>query len=725
MSVAACPGCAMGPPPVARNRPAPAKMRTIRLSVPDIHCAGCIASVERAAMTAPGVRSARVNLSQKRLTADVTPEGDEESLIAALARAGRASRVLNSDMLAAEDDPTGRRLLSGLGVSGFAMMNVMLLSVSVWSGAEAATRELLHWISAAIALPAVVFSARPFLAAAWAALSHRRLSMVVPIAVAIALAAAMSLYETAHGGAHAYFDAALSLTFFLLLGRYLDHRSRIAARSAAKELSALEAAKAGRLTDDGDETVGVETLRPGDVLRVAPGMRAPVDGVAVSEASDLDRSHLTGESIPETVRAGDVVESGALVLTAPLVLRATATGDDTSLRRMADMIEAAEAGRAKYVSLADRAAKIYAPAVHLLSLAAFIGWMFATQDARLALNIAVAVLIITCPCALGLAAPAVATAAAGALFRRGVLLKNGDALERLAEVDVVAFDKTGTLTTGQPQAILTAENRRSLAVAAALAARSAHPFAKALAKAAEAEGVDIPVAEDVREAPGRGVEGRVEGSPTRFGAGDWVCGHAAEKDHIGASAWFRIGDQAPVRFGFAETTRPGAAKLIESLKARGLDVMLLSGDGWDAVARLADDLGVDAREARLSPFQKTERLRDMASAGRRVLMVGDGLNDAAALAAAHVSVAPASALDCARVASDIVLLSDDLTAIDDALRLSKGARRRVLENFGLATLYNLVAVPVALMGFATPLIAALAMSASSISVSLNALRASR
>lgn len=711
------------PPPAQISRTknsADAKDRTIRLSVPDLRCAGCISTVEKTVAAVPGVISARVNFSQKRVTVTVRPDVGEETLIAALADAGRTALTLNNDMLAAEDDPTGRTLLAALGVAGFAMMNVMLLSVSVWSGAEATTREFLHWLSAAIALPAVAYSARPFFASAWNALSHRQLNMDVPIAVAIALAALMSLYEVAYGGRHAYFDAALSLTFFLLLGRYLDHRTRIAARSAAQELSALEASSALRLLDHGEETVDVDELNPGDRIRVAPGMRIPVDGIVETELGDLDRSHLTGEAIPQAIRAGDAVESGALVLTAPLVIRATAVGANSSIRRMAEMISAAEAGRAKYASLADRAARVYAPAVHLLALAAFAYWFFATNDPRLAMNIAVAVLIITCPCALALAAPAVATAAAGSLFRRGLLLKRGDALERLAEVDTVVFDKTGTLTTGEPK-LIDYPDRATLALAAALAQMSSHPYSKAIDRTAKIIGLTPPHVDNIRELPGRGVEAQFQGKTVRLGAGTWL----GAKQQAGASTWLQIGDEAARCFSLDETLRPGAAELVAGLRKAGLCVKILSGDDERPTKQIASDLQITDVHTGLQPRDKAEALANLANEGRRVLMIGDGLNDAAALSMAHVSIAPASALDCARAASDIVLLGDDLAPVMAALRISRSARRRIIENFTIAIGYNLIAVPIALIGLATPLIAALAMSASSISVSLNAMRVSR
>ena len=724
MSVAACPGCALvtGLNLVGgkgSTKPKSGK-QALRLSVPDLHCAGCISAVERAVSVVPGVISARVNLSQRRLTAVTGPELTETDLIAALASIGRNAQAPYSDLLATEGDAAGRDLLAALGVAGFAMMNVMLLSVSVWSGAEASTREFLHWVSAAIALPAVAFSARSFFRAGLRALRSGQLNMDVPIAVAIALAAGMSLYETAYGGQHAYFDAALSLTFFLLLGRYLDHRTRLAARSAAKELSALEASTAVRLTDDKDEIVDAEDLKPGDRVRVAPGMRLPVDGVVETEIGDLDRSHLTGEALPETIRAGDLVESGAMVLTAPLIIRATAVGADTSLRSMAEMVSAAEAGRAKYATLADRAAKIYAPAVHILALAAFLYWMLATGDTRNAVNVAVAVLIITCPCALALAAPAVATAAAGALFRQGLLLKRGDALERLAEVDTVVFDKTGTLTSGEPRLVARPDDE-ALALAAALAQASAHPFSKAIRRAAEVNSLSLPKLSDLKELPGSGVQATWNGKLVRLGSAEWT--DASERN--GAAAWLQIGLDQPVKFDFEETLRAGVLPLVAGLLADGIDVKIMTGDAKTAALKIADQLGIADVRSDLKPEDKVEHLTNLKNEGRCVLMIGDGLNDAAALNTAHVSIAPASALDCARAASDIVLLGDDLRPVISAMKTSRAARRRIIENFSIAIVYNLIAVPIALVGAATPLIAALAMSLSSISVSLNAIRGVR
>ncbi len=714
---AACPGCIATPAEPAR--PIPEDVQ-IALSLPGIHCSACIANVERALNAHPGVEDARVNLTLKRAMIKAAPETRAADLIPVLERAGYEAHELDPGALSATSaDKAGRDLLMRLAVAGFASMNVMLLSVSVWSGAADATRDMFHWISAAIALPAIAFSAQPFFANAWSALRVRRLNMDVPIVLAILLALMTSLWETALSGEHAYFDAALTLTFFLLAGRYLDYRTRAAARSAAEELTALEVPRAIRVIDGVEEEVAVSALTVGDLILVRPGGRMPVDGQIVSGRSELDRSLLTGETLPVFAEAGQNVSAGEVNLTGPLTIRATAVGKDTSLHRMADLVAIAESGRSRYTSLADKAAKLYAPGVHILSALSFVGWYIYSGDLRTALNIAAAVLIITCPCALGLAVPAVTTAASGRLFRKGMLIKHATALERLAEVDTVVFDKTGTLTSGAPELTnLGDHSRADLEIALALAEASAHPLSVALAQAARAAGVKPAAVKEIVEVPGFGTEGLYRDQRVRLGRAAWVGGaHGAQ-----TSAWLSVGTNPPVPFTFSDALRPGAAEAVEAFARSGKQIILISGDSKGAVQALADKLGIENWIAEALPQDKARRIQEFSDQGRHVLMVGDGLNDTAALAAAHVSISPASALDAARVASDIVLLGTDLSPIADACETAVKATKRIRENFRIATVYNVIAVPLAVIGLATPLIAALAMSTSSITVSLNALR---
>ncbi|WP_317056842.1 heavy metal translocating P-type ATPase [Roseovarius rhodophyticola] len=717
--VSACPACSVVPAAEALAETKPVS-GDIALSLPTIHCAACISKIERGLSAHPGVRAARVNLTLKRATIEAEPEVTAAMLCNVVEGLGYEAHELDPSALnATSTDRAGRELLMRLAVAGFAMMNVMLLSVSVWSGAEAATRDMFHWISAAIALPAIAFSGQPFFRNAWTALRQGRLNMDVPISLAIGLAVVTSLWETSLSGYHAYFDAAIALTFFLLIGRYLDHRTRAIARSAAEELTALEVPRAWRVVDGTEEEVPISEISVGDLVRVRPGGRVPVDGDIVEGQSEIDRSLLTGETLPVFAQEGLAVSAGEVNLTGPLTIRATAVGRDTSLHRMADLVAIAESGRSRYTSLADSAAKLYAPGVHILSALAFVGWYLYTFDMRTALNIAAAVLIITCPCALGLAVPAVTTAASGRLFRKGMLIKHETALERLAQVDTVVFDKTGTLTEGLPQLTnLEQLPRPDVELAMALAAQSSHPLAKAIYRAALDAGFAAASISEAREVPGFGVEAVFEGQPVRLGRAKWLGAEPLAE----TATYLQIGEETPLAFRFEDALRAGAEDAVRALRERGKTVCLMSGDTTPAVEALARRLGIENWMSEALPEHKARRIQDMTQDGAHVLMVGDGLNDTAALAAAHVSISPATALDAARVASDIVLLGNDLSPVSDACTTAKSATKRIRENFRIATLYNIIAVPLAVAGLATPLIAALAMSASSITVSLNSLR---
>ena len=719
--MAACPACAVAPSAQSIAALAAGRGANIMLSLPAAHCAACISTVESALIGQEGVKAASLNLTQRRVLIETEAGVEPARLIAALSRAGYEAHELDAGMLSStETDRASRDLAMRLGVAFFSMMNVMLLSVAVWSGGDGATRDMFHWISALIAIPTVAFSGRPFFASAARSLRAGRLGMDVPISLALILATSISLYETAMGGHHAYFDAAVMLCFFLLLGRYLDHRTRAIARSAAEELAALEVPRATVLVG------GVEITRPtaevalGDTLRVRPGGRMPVDGVIVAGTSEIDRSMLTGESLPALAGVGAQVLAGEVNLTGPLDIRATAVGRDSALHRMADLVSIAENAKTRYTSLAERAASWYSPLVHILSFSAFGFWLWQTGgDVRFAINISAAVLIITCPCALGLAVPAVVTSASGKLFRLGLLIKNGTALERLAEVDTVVLDKTGTLTIGAPTPVdFAAHPTHLVALAAALAQGSSHPLSQSLAAAALAAGITPEGGvTEITEVAGYGVQGLYLGRTLRLGRAAWV---GADPLDVTAT-YLRWGTQTHA-FAFEDRLRTGAQAAVDAFAAMGKTVYLISGDIAGPVAALAGRLGIANYTAAALPEDKLSLIADLSAKGHRVLMVGDGLNDTAALAGAHVSISPASALDAARVASDIVLLGADMAPIADAMRIAGQARRRILENFGLSAAYNVIAVPLALAGLATPLAAALAMSLSSITVSLNALR---
>lgn len=693
----------------------------IELLVPSIHCGGCISGIERRLDALDGVLSARVNLTAKRARATIDPDRTSaEALIEALTSAGWEARLFEPSVHGeAALDKTGRDLLMRIAVAGFASMNIMLLSVSVWSGAEPATRDILHWISGLLAIPAAGYAAVPFFRSAAQALKHGRLGMDVPISLAIILALVSSIITTAQSGEHAYFDAAVMLTFFLLIGRYLEHRTRAGARTAAAELMALSARSATRIAEDGSrEEVSIDDIGPGDLIEVTAGERLPADGLIIHGNSDLDRALVTGESTPEPVGPGAEAHAGMLNLTGPLRLTVTATGDATLLAEIARLVDAAERGRGRYDRLADRAARVYSPGVHIIAGIAFLGWMYATGSWFVGLEIATAVLIITCPCALGLAVPTVHTVATGRLFRRGIYLKDGTELERLAEVDMIAFDKTGTLTDGKPRLVEWPSDTRAWEVAAALAGASRHPLSRAIAKEAAERGIVPAAIINIREVPGFGVEGEYVGRHVRLGRPEWV---GADEDYAVA---IDAGGMLE-GFRFAETLRPDAAETCRALGEMGFDLAILSGDAEAAVLAIGAETGIAETHARLEPGDKLAWLEARRAEGRRVLMVGDGLNDGPALAAAHASMSPAAAADVAQAAAGLVFTGESLAAVTEAVTLARTARTRTFQSFGLAAVYNAIAMPLALAGFVTPLIAAVAMSGSSVAVVLNALRLRR
>ncbi len=476
-------------------------------------------------------------------------------------RAGFAAAPIES---AKQDRDTARQnyLLRRVAVAGFAAMNVMLLSVAVWAGTasdmEAPLAGLFRWLSAMIALPTVAYAGQPFFVSALGALKGRRLNMDVPISVAILLATGMSLYQTMVGSEQVYFDAAVSLLFFLLVGRFLDESLRVRARSEAQNLLSLQSGIATLLEAGGARRlVAAHALRSGDRVLVAAGERVAADGVVRSGKGQIDQSLITGETAPVSVAAGAEIYAGTLNLTHPLVIEVTAADSATLLAEIGRLMLAAEQGKARYRKLADRAAQIYAPAVHALGLATFLGWLLLGATWQTALTYAIAVLIITCPCALALAVPAVQIAAASRLFRQGIMVKVADGLERIAEADMVVFDKTGTLTLGKPE-LLGAEEISDtvLAAAAALAAASRHPYARALVAAAERRLGTVAAASGIEETPGEGLKATTASGTEWLGSAAW-CGLASGGE--GSEVWYRRnargGGLLPLRRPVAERCR--------------------------------------------------------------------------------------------------------------------------------------------------------------------------
>ena len=687
-----------------------------RFTVPGMRCAGCIGKIERGLGAVAGVEAARVNFSAKRVAVRHDPALTEDALLEHLRGLGFEAQRAAENPLAREDKET-RQLLRALAVSGFGMMNIMLLSVSVWSGADGLTRELFHWLSALIGIPVIAYAGRPFYSSALMALSHGRTNMDVPISIGVTLATALSLYETVVGGHHAYFDGAVMLLFFLLAGRALDATMRARARSGIAALLG----RMGRGAQVLDETgtahwVEAEALRPGMIMLVAAGEALAADGEILEGRTTVDASMLTGESEPRAAGPGDTIHAGMINLGNPVRLRVTAAAADTLIADIARLMDEAGQSRSKYVRIADRASRLYAPAVHSLALLSFCGWMLSGAGWHQSLTIAVAVLIITCPCALGLAVPAAQVVAVSTLMKQGLLVKDGSALERLAEADTVLFDKTGTLTLGEPRPTsLDALGPDARAVALALSQASRHPLSRGLAAALTQAGVDPAAVEGISETPGHGMAGYWQGKA--------VALVRPEEEGAGLAVDLLIaGDRQ--RIAFADPLRPDIAATLAALGREGLDARILSGDRAATVEAVGRDLGLPAQGG-LAPADKLATLDALRAAGTRALMVGDGLNDGPALAGAHVSIAPSGASDVSQQAADAVFTGERLMPVALAVRVARRTMAVVRQNFTLAIGYNVLAVPLAIFGYVTPLIAALAMSTSSLIVVGNSLRLAR
>jgi Cu2+-exporting ATPase len=687
------------------------------LVVPDMHCAGCMAKVERSLAALRGVGSARVNLSARQVSVMHDTAVTVPDLIATLEATGFVSQPRLADVAAPQS--AVKPLLGPLAVAGFAMMNVMLMSVSIWSGADGSTRELFHWLSALIGVPAIAYAGRPFFASAWSALKHWRTNMDVPISIGVTLATGLSLYETATGGHDAWFDGTLMLLLFLLAGRALDAAMRDRARAGVDALIRQAASGATVVGPDGQLTwVAAHDLVPDCIMRVAAGERLAADGEIVAGVTNLDRSLLTGESAPAAAAIGSMVHAGMLNLDAPVDVRVTAAGRDTSLAEIVRLMEAAGQARSSYVRLADRASRYYAPVVHSLALASFIGWQLAGAGAYHATVIAIAVLIITCPCAIGLAVPVAQVVACSALMRNGIMVKDGSALERLALVDRALIDKTGSLTLGRPTpdpAALAALSADEASLALALASHSRHPLSLGLAVALSEAGHKAATIGKVQEIAGYGLSGYWQDKPV-------ALRRPSRAGNVAVA--LEIADQPLRLIPFSDRLRPDCRSALDDLQALKIQCSILSGDNARAVADVARTVRLTAQSS-AGPADKRDAILRLQRAGRRVLMVGDGLNDGPALATADASIAPGTASDVGRQTADVVFLGASLLALPQAIRAARRTMRVVRQNFALAVGYNALAVPLAVMGMITPLLAAVAMSTSSIIVIANSLRLAR
>ncbi len=702
----------------------------IDLAIDGITCAACLGDIETAMKRLPGVMNARLNLTSHRLAVTFDAARIEAGgLTGALEAIGYRAYPYEQRKVEADEAARFHLLLKCLGVAVFAAMNIMLLSISVWSGEGASmsneTRDFFHFLSALIALPAAAYAGQPFYVSAWNSLRQGRVNMDVPITIGVVLALALSVYETWRHAPQTYFDSAVMLLAFLLAGRVMDQAMRRKTRAAAGNLAALKGENALRFTPGAQETeenlvlTPVAALAEDDRVLVRAGERIPADGVIENGASSVDESAITGETLGKAVRVGDNVYAGSINGDGALKLRVTAAGNAALIDEAARLIDAASAARSGYVRLADRVSQLYAPVVHVTALATGLTWyFFLGAGVHDALVIAISVLIITCPCALALAVPAVQAMASGAFFRAGLFLNDATGLEKIGEIDTVVFDKTGTLTLPEPR-VANADDIPPdlLDLAARLAHSSSHPLARAVALSARS----APPLPDARETPGMGVAAPFGQTEAWLGSAAF-CEIESPGAHADASAIFVRHGARWARLLIRQTPRPDAARVLDRLRESGLKIAILSGDRPEAVAPIARGLGVESWSGGLKPADKIAFIDERAAEGAKILMVGDGLNDAPALAAAYASLSPIDAVHLTQTQADAVFLGDRLAPVAAAIAIARRARGLMRQNLAFAVGYNAVAVPFAMSGHATPLFAALAMSASSIIVTVNALR---
>lgn len=700
-----------------------------------IRCAACAWLIERRLMQLPGVAEAAINYATHRMwvrwnAAETSPS----AIVQAVTQLGYGARPFDPARHASAALAARRSALKRLAIAALGMMQVMMFSVPGYLAADGDIApdltQLMRWASLIITVPVLIYSGAEFFVASWRGLGHRQLTMDTPVALGLVTAFAASAWATIAGHGDVYFDSVTMFVFLLLTARFLEREIRFRAGDAVDRIVTVLPATTLRLTaypaDRTTARVAVADIAAGDCLAITPGDRIPVDGIVMEGTSETDDSLISGESTPVAKAADDAVIAGTVNLASPLIVRATRVGADSTVAHIARLMDRALTEKPAIARLADRAAGWFVAALLTVTLVVVAVWWRVAPDRAVA--VAIALLVITCPCAIGLAAPAALTAGAYRLARRGLFLTRGHAVETLAGVTDVVFDKTGTLTYGRPRLVrmelLGRESEsRAAALAAALEAFSEHPLGKALA-AASREPLAVS---NIVNRPGAGIAGVVDGQPYRIGSIEFVSAVAGSCPKLSVdvptttvalgsdSGWIAI-------FHFADTPRPEARSAVEQIRANGIRVHLLSGDSPDLVATMGTEIGIDRVRGGVSPAEKLQYIRALQREGAVVAMVGDGVNDAPGLGGAQVSIAMGRGTDVAHAAADMVLLSGNLEAIPEALRVARATHHVMLQNLGWAVTYNFFAIPLAVFGMVTPLTAAIGMSASSLIVVLNALR---
>ncbi|GGX89086.1 copper-translocating P-type ATPase [Vogesella alkaliphila] len=712
------------------------QVREAALMLEGITCAACVWLNEQQLRRLPGVLTVDINYATHR--ARVRWDNDRlqlSAILEAIAAIGYRAHPYDASRQEALHQKERKQALNRLWVAGLSMMQVMMYAVPVYMAPdgeiEAQYLWLLHWASFVLTVPVVIYSAIPFYRATWRDLKTRRAGMDTPVTIGILTAFFASFWALINRIEHGiYFDSVSMFVFLLLGGRYLEGMARRKTGEATERLVKLLPAFAHRLSNwpasrDSSE-VAAANLALGDLLLVKPGETIPADGIIRDGQSSIDESLLSGESLPVARRSGEEVVAGSVNSASPLVIEVNRIGQGTRLAGIVRLLDQALAEKPRLALLADRFASVFVAALLLVALATFAGWYW-FEPAR-ALWITVAVLVISCPCALSLATPAALTAATGHLAQLGVLTARGHALETLSKISDVVFDKTGTLTHGRMQLLHTRtfgtlDEGAALALAAAMESGSEHPIARALLAANAAP---LPALGDVVNTPGQGISARLQDTVWRLGRPEFVSSRApATPDNWPAAATcIALGhdDEIVALFAIGDQPRAEAAAVVQQLQRRGLTLHLLSGDAAPAVEHLAANLDLDHARAAATPEDKLAYVSRLQQQGRRVLMIGDGVNDAPVLARADVSLAMGGGTDVARASGDLILIHDELGRLPATLALAQRTMHIIRQNLWWAALYNLLALPLAIAGWVTPWLASLGMALSSLLVVGNALR---
>lgn len=715
-------------------------VQSLELAIGGMTCASCVGRVERALLKVPGVRSAAVNLASERAHVEVLGTPDPAALIQAVGAAGYHATASSERRPAADAE---RRLQRERWAVIAGLLLAAPLVLPMFGELFGQHWMLPAWIQFLLATPVQFVLGARFYVAGWKAVRAGAGNMDLLVAIGTSAGYGLSLYQwwatPAGQMPHLYFEASAVVIALVLLGKYLESRAKRQTSAAIRALEALRPDRATRVIDGREEDVDIAALRLDDLVLVKPGERFPVDGEVVEGESQADEALISGESLPVNKAPGDRITGGAINGEGRLLVRTTALGGETVLARIIRLVEDAQAAKAPIQKLVDKVSQVFVPAVLVIAVFTLIGWLLAGAPAEVALINAVAVLVIACPCALGLATPAAIMAGTGVAARHGILIKDAEALEVAHAVTAVAFDKTGTLTSGKPQIIhlhaVDGDEAQILRLAGALQRGSEHPLARAVLERCEADGVTVPDVQKSQALSGRGIAGTLDGQQLALGNRRMLEEYGLQPGELleTAQRWEAEGrtlswlvEHAPEPrllglFAFGDSLKDGAAAAIAGLAARHIRSHLITGDNRGSARVVAEALHIDDVHAEVLPADKAATVAELKKGGAVVAMVGDGINDAPALAAADVGIAMGGGTDVAMHAAGITLMRGDPRLVPAALEISRRTYRKIQQNLFWAFIYNLVGIPLAAFGFLSPVVAGAAMALSSVSVVSNAL----